>query len=373
MLVQNRFRMPSRVCAFLAACLFGCASPTPPADEGEAAASHALEAFEQHPGMSALPASASVPIASQDGTFQYKLVSSETLPLHVSLPHEGPPTVELTSAHGTLRVALQKQGASAMGFVIGSRVLYPDALGTGLHVLHQPAITDGMPGDEEAILLSAAPKEAVIRYRLDLPPGNSAVLRNNRVDIRDSHGAPSFNLKRPFIIESTGRRREVRLALSAKLDAVRTSSQSSQAFELRVEIPDDIAYPALLDPEWGLTGSLLTSRLSHTSTLLDDGRVLVVGGQTWDSATQSLKPTASVEVYDPVARAWSVTTSIPTARYGHGAILLADGTVLVAGGTSALGVQETAFIYNPTAETWTQTGSLSAPRTGAPDFVPAPS
>ena len=76
---------------------------------------------------------------------------------------------------------------------------------------------------------------------------------------------------------------------------------------------------------WDLTGFLSDARDAHTTTLLPDGTVLVVGGYDGDVL-------ASTEVYDPALGTWQTSGSLNDARSHHTATLLPDGTVLVVGG-----------------------------------------
>jgi hypothetical protein len=114
---------------------------------------------------------------------------------------------------------------------------------------------------------------------------------------------------------------------------------------------------------WSGMDPLATGRYNHTATVLDDGHVLVAGGA--DSA-----PLASARIYDPAANTWSDTASMNLARQGQAAVLLHSGKVLVAGGTvpgadPALPAGQytaTAEIYDPVAKTWTKAASMSTGR-----------
>jgi N-acetylneuraminic acid mutarotase len=118
---------------------------------------------------------------------------------------------------------------------------------------------------------------------------------------------------------------------------------------------------------WFPTGSLATARAYHTATLLPSGKVLVAGGLEFSGSFAPSQVTASAELYDPVSGSWSNTGSLATARLGHTATLLPNGTVLVVGG-NATAVDGTplasAEIYDPVAGTWSPTGSLATARSG---------
>jgi uncharacterized protein (TIGR03382 family) len=94
---------------------------------------------------------------------------------------------------------------------------------------------------------------------------------------------------------------------------------------------------------------LSVPRFGHTATLLADGRVLVVGGS---SGTE----TASAEIYDPATNAWMATAPMAHARRYHTATLLPDNTVLVVGGVyTESGVKTylaSAEVYDPATGTW---------------------
>jgi len=124
---------------------------------------------------------------------------------------------------------------------------------------------------------------------------------------------------------------------------------------------------ALYDPsndKWTAAGQLTTARASHTATLLPSGQVLVVGGT--DTNVESV---SSAELYDPSSNTWTSAGRL-IVGYGrafHTATLLSSGKVLVVGGKGiqqGIGEfpQNSAELYDPISNTWSQQGSMSTPR-----------
>jgi len=111
---------------------------------------------------------------------------------------------------------------------------------------------------------------------------------------------------------------------------------------------------------WATVDSLPQARWGAASVVLGDGRVMVVGGATGSSSNDA---TASVVIFDPKTGAWSAATSMLQARAYPMAVTLADGSVLVAGGSRNGQPLDTAEVYNPTSGTWLTTGRLNLPRT----------
>jgi len=71
---------------------------------------------------------------------------------------------------------------------------------------------------------------------------------------------------------------------------------------------------------------------------------------------------SSAELYDPAANTWSLTGSMTDTRHGFTATPLSSGKVLVAGGGDSSVVVRSAELYDPTTGTWTATGSMAGPR-----------
>ena len=110
-----------------------------------------------------------------------------------------------------------------------------------------------------------------------------------------------------------------------------------------------------VNASWTSTGELNIGRYDHTATLLPDGKVLVAGGRGSETC---FTRTSSAELYDPVSGTWSPTGSLNTARAGHTATLLQNGLVLVAGGNAADGYLNSAELYDPATGTWHPTASF---------------
>lgn len=118
-------------------------------------------------------------------------------------------------------------------------------------------------------------------------------------------------------------------------------------------------------PDWSPTGALNIGRFGHTSTLLENGKVLVAGGRLCNSS--GCTEFSSAELYDPATGAWSPTGNLGVPRHAQVAVRLPNGKVLVAGGHSgsAVGVittWNTAELYDHDTGTWSPTGNLSAGR-----------
>ena len=105
---------------------------------------------------------------------------------------------------------------------------------------------------------------------------------------------------------------------------------------------------------WAIVPSMNTPRYIPGAIRLLNGKVLIVGGLL---ANSSNTPIASAELYDLSTNSWSSAGSMSIPRYGQSAILLDDGKVLVWGGQTFGGAfVDTSEIYDPDTNTWALAG-----------------
>jgi len=104
------------------------------------------------------------------------------------------------------------------------------------------------------------------------------------------------------------------------------------------------------------------ARAFHRATLLADGRVLVSGGFGL-AGTNSFGAVAATEIFDPAAGTFSPAGDLQVARAVHTSLLLPDGQVLVVGGIRGdgrlpSGIPETE-LFDAALDRWTAGPRLS--------------
>lgn len=128
-----------------------------------------------------------------------------------------------------------------------------------------------------------------------------------------------------------------------------------------------LASAELYDPHqgtWTPTGSMSTGRSDFTATPLPGGKVLVAGGVDLDEPVPAgFVPSATTEIYDPKAGTWTAGGLMTSPRFGHVAVALNGGGVLVAGGEDKdVSPVASAEVYDPATLTWTETAPMSTAR-----------
>ena len=111
-------------------------------------------------------------------------------------------------------------------------------------------------------------------------------------------------------------------------------------------------------------GNMTVARSGHTVTLLNNGQVLIAGGQNCNSVT-SCTALNTAEIYDPVTGTFTPTGNLNAARFNAVAVALNQGLVLIAGGLDGSNYPAAAELYDPSTGTFTSTASLNTPRPNA--------
>lgn len=126
----------------------------------------------------------------------------------------------------------------------------------------------------------------------------------------------------------------------------------------------DLTSCEIIDPsDWSVTvtGSLNEARSSHAVVLLNDGKVLAMGGYNPDLGYQM----STCELYDPNTGTWATTAAMASARDNHSAAVTSTGTVVVSGGryydaeNDWFAGLNTSEVYDPASETWSSASDLT--------------
>lgn len=98
------------------------------------------------------------------------------------------------------------------------------------------------------------------------------------------------------------------------------------------------------EPSWRFVGSMETPRRQTNATILADGTVLITGGTSGPGFNDKNSPVYTAERWDPDTEQFTTMAAMQHPRWYHSiALLLPDGRVLSAGGTD----WTTAEIYSP--------------------------
>jgi hypothetical protein len=166
-----------------------------------------------------------------------------------------------------------------------------------------------------------------------------------------------LNMSVPRFIHRTAKLNDGRVLL--------TGGQSQNAPASVITNTVDIFNPG--DNSISVAGPMTIRRWSHTATTLADGRVLVTGGRTGSTAATGIV-LATAEIYDPATNSWAETAGpMNVARRSHTATLLPNGKVLIAGGGNGVSTTtsvaiESAELFDPATGVFTLIGNMTVKR-----------
>ncbi len=229
--------------------------------------------------------------------------------------------------------------------------------GSGNVVFYNPA--DGTVNDMQPYVIVNDRLNSLIYGH---PCGLSVLLQDGRVLVAGGWGAREAELYDPAAGKSS---------ISGYVLAQNGCMKGVLLGNGEVLIPGWIGKPRiqLYSPtaggfRWG--AAMLTQADNRTVTVLPDGRVLFVGGGENSDMGITIAVFAKAELYDPATGKFRATGSLVKPRQGHAAALLADGRVLIAGGSDLDGnALNTAEIWDPKTGKFTATGSMTSARDAA--------
>lgn len=292
--------------------------------------------------------------------------ASAERPARVTVPRAADEDAELVDVRTGIAVRFRLSGASHVpaGPTVDGRTVYPRAIaesGSTGDLTHRVR----PDGTEDFVTFSSKPSREELVYEVDVSRAAGVRHVARSFEVLDAHGAPALRVQPPWVVDAAG----VRHAAVLDVEGCRYRENVSAPFTGRVEPPGanvcmlhvswhGVTYPAVVDPGWVTSFTMLSPRLGHTVTALPSGHVLFVGGGN-----------ETAEIFDPQAAggagAFIAVGSMSTARTGHTASVLGSGRVVVVGGTDQNGIPlATAELIDPAAGVFVSTGAMSAPRNG---------
>jgi Kelch motif protein/galactose oxidase-like protein len=282
-----------------------------------------------------------------------------------ALAHEA---FELRDPGSQLGIGVSLKGArSVPRRALGALSVYAGGASDGATLV----LSSSERGVEDFIAFDAAPAGPV-EYRVELDPNVLGLrLIDRTLEFLDASGTPRLRVAPPYLIGADGRVARAELTVSGCAVDENPAppwgrpplAPGASECDVRVAWSDTaVAYPALLDPVWTLTGSMSQPRARFASLRLETGRLLVAGGLEGPASA----PSASAEIYDPATETWSVVGSLSSARSDFTLSALASGSAvaLAAGGNGSIGPSSSVELFDAEAGTWSPGPSLPVPFAG---------
>jgi hypothetical protein len=261
-----------------------------------------------------------------------------------------------------LDYATEARAETANGYLV-----YRGGYGHAVDIIQR--LTDD--GIENYLIFTKAPPTSEVTYSLWIDPRVAGLrLISNGLELLDADGVPRIRMAPPHLVDSAGNATIANVSLTGCAVDTNpvppwgrtTTNPGARTCSVHVIWPNlTIQFPALLNPSWSTTKSLATRRDRHSMVLVPGPGELVIGG-VFDGASRRTS-----ELYSPIWSAWTFTGYMQVSRYRHTTTLLADGRVLVTGGSysnSPYALQASAELYDPATGSWTKTGDMKYARSG---------
>lgn len=228
-------------------------------------------------------------------------------------------------------------------------------------------ITEDARGVEEWIGFERRPEREVLRAHFETRDAAGLRVVSRTVELLDADGVPRVRMAPPWLLDARGRRVEVDVSIEgcrhdddvrAPFDRAPVAIEGDCTLVLSWE-GRDVDYPIVVDPLWSATDSLATARREMAIGVLADGSVLVAGGIT-SSGLDTFVATASAERFDPESETFAAAADMPTGRGHPWFVSLADDRLLVGGGAASGPMPTTvagAAIFDGATGAWTATMS----------------
>ncbi len=119
----------------------------------------------------------------------------------------------------------------------------------------------------------------------------------------------------------------------------------------------------IIENKWSLTDSLKISRyFGYTANKLNNGQIIVTGGISLSKDMKTFQYLKDTEIYNPLLNKWFEIDSLKIGRANHSTVVLNDGRLLVIGGEIKNGQEKDCEIFDPSSGKWNIVDSLNIAR-----------
>ena len=231
-------------------------------------------------------------------------------------------------------------------------------------------------GVEDWFYVGKKPASELVVYELDVSQFHSLRLVNRVLEFLDQGGAPQLRMAAPWLLDQAGQVHQLSVDIvDCAVDRdprapwgrdVMPLDRDLCRVELSWSLPES-SYPLWVDPFWSPTNLMTSPRALHSATLLPGGLVLIAGG-----TSDVLSEVATCELFDPGTGTFATTGPLSESKRAHRAIALDDGRVLVVAGDSGTAPPYSSSTrverYDAASGEWTRLGDLPTQRS-SPNIV----